>query len=103
MRWNKQGANRTGEMKTSKKARDQSPGLYIINSGESSEEDIMIAGAVGQNRRIHDLTTGAAFPCIKGTNKIIILFGVHTTFTLGTPHFTTSSLMKHLIWLNFGE
>jgi len=90
-------------MKTNKKARYQSPGLYIMNSGESSEEDIMIAGAVGQNRRIHDLTTGAAFPCIKSTNKIIILFGVHTTFTLGTPHFTTSSLMKHLNWLNFGE
>jgi len=90
-------------MKSNKKARDQSPGLYIMNSGESSEEDIMIAGAVSQNRRIHDLTTGATFPCIKGTNKIIILFGVHTTFTLGTPHFTTSSLMKHLIWLNFGE
>lgn len=90
-------------MKTNKKARDQNPGLYIMNSGELSEEDIMIAGAVGQNCRIHDLTTGAAFPCIKSTNKIIILFGVHTTFTLGTPHFTTSSLMKHLIWLNFGE
>ena len=90
-------------MKTNKKARYQSPGLYIMHSGESSEEDIMIAGAVGQNRRIHHLTTGATFPCIKGTNKIIILFRVHTTFTLGTPHFTTSSLMKHLIWLNFGE
>ena len=90
-------------MKTNKKARNQSPGLYIMNSGESSEEDIMIAGAVGQNRRIHDLTTGAAFPCIKSTNKIIILFGVHTTFTLGTPHITTSSLIKYLNWLKFGE
>jgi hypothetical protein len=63
----------------------------------------MVAGTVGQNRRIHDLTTGAAFPCIKSTNKIIILFGVHATFTLGTPHLTTSSLIKYLTWLNFRE
>jgi hypothetical protein len=90
-------------MKTNKKARDQGPGLYIVNSRKSSEEDIMIAGAVGQNRRIHDLTTGATFPCIESTNKIIILFGVHATFTLGTPHLTTSSVIKHLTWLNFGE
>jgi len=91
IRWNKQGANRLGEMKTNKKARNQSPGLYIMNSGESSEEEIMIAGGVGQNRRIHDLATGAAFPCIKSANEIIILFGVHATFTLGTSHLTTSS------------
>jgi len=90
-------------MKTNKKARDQGPGLYIMNSEELSEENIMIASAVGQNRRIHDLTTGAAFPCIKSTNKIIILFGVHATFTLGTPHFTTSSLIKHITWRNFGD
>ena len=90
-------------MKTNKKARDQGPGLFIVNSKKSSEEDIMIAGTVGQNRRIHDLATGATFPCIKSTNKIIILFGVHTTFTLGTPHLTTSSLIKHMNWLNFCE
>jgi len=78
-------------MQTNKKARDQGPGLYIMNSGESSEEDIMIAGAIGQNRRINNLTTGAAFPCIKSANEIIILFGVHATFTLGTSHLTTSS------------
>ena len=103
IRWNKQTTGRLGEMKTNKKARDQGPGLYIMTSGESSEEDIMIASAVGQNRRIHDLTTGAAFPCIKSTNKIIILFGVHATFTLGTPHFITSSLIKHITWRNFGD
>ena len=52
----------------------------------------MVTCAVGQNRRIHDLAAGAAFPCIKSTNEIIVLLGVHAAFTLGTPHLITSSL-----------
>jgi len=66
-----------------------------MNRTKSSKEDIVIARTIGQNRRIYDLTAGAAFPRIKSTNKIIILFGVHAAFTLGTPHLTTSSLVNH--------
>ena len=87
---------------TNKKARDQGPGLFIINSGESAEEDVMIAGPIGQNRWIHDLTTGATFPCVKSSNKIIIFFSVHATFTLGTSHLIISSFINHKISGSFG-
>ena len=55
----------------------------------------MIAGAISQNRRIDNLTTRTAFPRIESPDEIVILFGVHSTFTLGTSHLTTSSLIKH--------
>ena len=55
----------------------------------------MIAGPVSKNRRIDNFTTRTAFPGIESTDKIIIFFGVHSTFTLGTSHLTTSSLIKH--------
>ena len=55
----------------------------------------MIAGPISQNRRIDNLTTRTAFPGIESTDEIIIFFSVHSTFTLGTSHLTTSSLIKH--------
>jgi hypothetical protein len=55
----------------------------------------MISGTIGQNRRVDNLTTRTAFPCIESTYKIIIFFGVHSTFALGTSHLTTSSLIEH--------
>ena len=52
----------------------------------------MTTGTIGQNCRIYNLTTGATLPCIKSTNKIIILLSVHAGFTLWASHGITSLL-----------
>jgi hypothetical protein len=46
----------------------------------------MIAGPIGEDGRIEDFTAGATLPRIKGANEIVILFGVHSSFALGTLH-----------------
>ncbi len=55
-----------------------------------SEENVMIPCAIGQDRWINNFATRAALPSIESTNKIIIFFSVHATFTLGTSHLMTS-------------
>ncbi|WP_429885437.1 hypothetical protein [Geoalkalibacter halelectricus] len=50
--------------------------------------EVMVAGAVGENRRIDHLTAGAAFPRFESANEIIEFFGVHSSFALGTFHGT---------------
>jgi len=52
----------------------------------SAEQKIMIACPVSKNRRIDNLTTGAAFPRVESTNKVIILFSIHSSTALGTFH-----------------
>jgi hypothetical protein len=69
----------------------------------SAKEDIMVAGTVGQYRRIDNFSTRAALPCIESTNKIIILLSIHATFTLGTSHSNSSLFNKSkyvVIFLN---
>jgi hypothetical protein len=56
----------------------------------------MIASSVGKDRRINNLTTGAAFPRIESAHKIIILLSVHTAFAFWTSHLITSSFHRQL-------
>lgn len=60
----------------------------------------MIASTVGKNGRIYNFSAGATLPSIKGTNKVIILLGIHATFTLRTSHGRTSSFHVKLIDIN---
>ena len=46
----------------------------------------MIPRPIGKNGWIDDFSTGAALPRIKSTNKIIILFGIHSSTAFGTFH-----------------
>jgi hypothetical protein len=46
----------------------------------------MVAGTVGEDSRIENFTAGTALPCIEGANEVVILFGVHSSFALGTFH-----------------
>ncbi len=50
----------------------------------------MTTGTISQNRRVDNFTTAAALPRVKSTNKVIILFCIHTGFTLRASHGITS-------------
>jgi hypothetical protein len=52
----------------------------------STQEQVMVAGTVGEDRRIENFTAGTALPCIEGANEVVILFGVHSSFAFGTFH-----------------
>lgn len=66
------------------------PGFLSIINLYSTEEDIVTAGTISENRWIDYFTTGTTLPRVKSTNKVIILFSVHAGFTLRTSHDTTS-------------
>jgi hypothetical protein len=52
----------------------------------SAEESVVAAGAVGEDCRIQHLTAAGAFPGIKGSDKVIELFGEHTALAAWTLH-----------------
>lgn len=61
--------------------------MYELKRNSSlAEIAIIIPGAIGKNRRIHQLTATGAFPRIKGTNKIIEFLNEHTAFASWTVH-----------------
>ena len=52
----------------------------------------VITCPVCQNRRIDKFTAGTALPCVKCPYKVIVLFGIHSAFTLGTLHLNLRAL-----------
>jgi len=46
----------------------------------------IMARSVSQDNRINHFSTDTAFPSIKGAHKIIILLGIHPSFTFWTFH-----------------
>lgn len=61
----------------------------------------MTAGTICQNRWIDYFTTGATLPRVKSTNKVIILFCIHTGFALRASHGITSYFISSKESLRF--
>ena len=52
----------------------------------SAEEMLVVPGAVGDNGGVKQLSAGAAFPGVEGTDEIVIFLGVHPGSALRTFH-----------------
>ena len=50
----------------------------------------VIPSSIRKDSWIYNLTTSTTFPCIKGTDKVVVLFRIHPTFTFWTLHLCTS-------------
>ena len=55
---------------------------------------MLTAYAIGQNRRVNNLTAATALPGIEGANEIVILFSVHPSSAFWAFHVVTSLVME---------
>jgi hypothetical protein len=72
-----------------KKEGETSPSLnrlQISGTQASAEKHIAAPRPVHQDGRIYQFTATCTFPCVKGSDEIIIFFSMHAASTLGTIH-----------------
>jgi hypothetical protein len=84
-------------MKTDKEGRPQDQPLFVQkNAMGSTEEKIVVAGTVGNDGRVKQLTATGTFPGIERPDEVIEFFREHSAFAFWTFHNVSPSM----VWLS---